>query len=599
MAEQRRSASRWPWLRRGLIALSVTLLIGTVLLAGYLMQLDRRITSTFEGRRWSVPAVVFARPLELYPGLELSTLTLIEELERVGYVSRPEAVLPGEYALNDNGLSLYLRAFSYPEGPRPAQRLQIRIEGGRLSALTVPGEGPAVELPLLRLDPPSIGSIYPSHGEDRVVLAPEQVPDLLRAALIAVEDQRFEAHHGFDLRGILRAAWTNLRHGGFEQGGSTLTQQLVKSYFLSNERTLSRKLQELAMAVVLETRFSKADLLNAYINEIYLGQAGQRAVHGFGLGAQFYFNKPLDELELAEIAALVAIIRGPSYYNPYRFPKRVRQRRDLVLDKLHSGGVIDDEALAEAVATPLSVVTGRRKGGTYYPAFMDIVRQELSLRYDERQLASDGLRVFTTLDPRLQDHLDPRNRRSPEGPRGSPYAREQTDEPPALEAAAVVSDTQTGELLAVAGGRRANFDGYNRALKAQASDRLTDQARDLPDRAGAGRDARDPDRRPPARIAGSRRQSLDAAELRRNQSRHRVSLGRALAQSLNLATVQLGLDLGVERIRDRIKALTGHETANPYPSLLLGAEELTPLAVTELYTLLSPAVASRCDRAAW
>ena len=571
------TAHGWRWLKRLALALSFCVLLAAVLLAGYLVQLDRRITSTFEGRRWSVPAVVYARPLELYPGLAVDALTLVEELERVGYASSPAARLPGEYTLAGNELVVHLRGFTFPEGPRTAQRVRATFASQRLASLVDTG---GQLLPLLRIDPPSIGSIYPNHGEDRVVLAPEQVPELLRAALKAVEDQRFDDHHGFDLRGILRAAWTNLRSGGFEQGGSTLTQQLVKSYFLSNERTLSRKLKELAMAVVLEARFGKADLLNAYINEIYLGQAGQRAIHGFGLGAQFYFNKPLNELALAEIATLVAIIRGPSYYNPFRYPKRLRERRDLVLTKLASTGVIDDAALGEARATPLSVVTGQRRGGTYYPGFMDLVRRELANRYDDEQLASDGLRVFTTLDPRVQDHLDQvidaRLRRL--------EARPQPDEAstPPLEAAAIVSDTQTGELLALAGGRRAGFDGYNRALDARrpigslikpvvyltALEQGATLATQIEDRQLALTDP-----------AGNlwTPQNFDG------KTYGTVSLSRALAQSLNLATVQLGLDLGVERIRDRIKALSGRTTANPYPSLLLGAEDLPPLAVAELY----------------
>ena len=273
-------------LRRALLALGFTALVAGLFTAGYLWRLDRTITETFEGRRWSVPAIVYASPLELYPGLALNAAALEAELVRLGYqrVSSTTLSHPGLYRTGPQGLDVYLRATQFVDGPRASQRARIKYAAdGRISEL----RSGVKELPVLRLDPAPIGSFFPSHGEDRVVLAPDQVPALLPAALKAIEDQAFDTHHGFDVRGIARALWVNVKEGAVRQGGSTLTQQLVKSYFLDNRRTLSRKLRELAMAVILELRFEKDDLMNAYINEIYIGQAGRRAVHGFGLGAQF------------------------------------------------------------------------------------------------------------------------------------------------------------------------------------------------------------------------------------------------------------------------------------------------------------------------
>ncbi|MEM6709696.1 MAG: transglycosylase domain-containing protein [Pseudomonadota bacterium] len=573
------------WLKKLLLAIALASLLFSVALIGYLVSLDRQITSTFEGRRWSVPAVVYARPLELYAGVPLGRRALLIELERVGYQRTPGPPLPGEYRVEGNRLELHLRAFRFAEGPRPAQRVNLTIEPEQITALADDQGKPRT---LIRVDPPSIGSIYPSHGEDRVVLTPEQVPELLRGALKVVEDQRFDSHHGFDWRGIARAFWVNVRSGSVRQGGSTLTQQLVKSYFLSDERTLERKLKELAMAVVLEARFSKGDLMNAYINEIYLGQAGERAIHGFGLGAQFYFNKPLNELALAELATLVAIIRGPSYYNPYRHPQRLIARRDRILASLAEAQLIDPAAATSAQAAPLTVTTGKRRGGTYYPAFMDLVREELADRFDTDALASNGLRVFTTLDPRLQDHVDEAvEERLLKLEARSATAEVATDVPaesPArLQAAVVVSDTQTGELLALGGGRDARFDGFNRALRASRpigslmkpvvflealaqgftlATQIEDRQLALTDPAG----------------------NLWTPQNFDGETRGTVSLARALAQSLNLATVQLGLTLGVEPVAKRLEQLSNAPVRNRYPSLLLGAEDMTPLAVTQLYS---------------
>jgi penicillin-binding protein 1B len=350
-----------------------------------------------------VPAVVYAQPLEIYVGSTLSMSDIGAELDRLGYQQQAQLNVPGMYKRTGTRLEIHLRGFQFMERLRASQRITVSFADGRVGAMTDPSGRP---VPLIRLDPLNIGSFFPSHGEDRIVLSPNQVPELLTESLKAVEDADFDRHWGFSLRGILRAAWVNLGAGEIRQGGSTLTQQLVKSYFLHNRQTYTRKLREVAMAIILELRYSKRDLLNAYVNEIYLGQDGIRAVHGFGLGSQFYFNKPLSELAVHELATLIAIIRGPSYYNPYRHPERTHARRDLVLDKMHAASLIDATSRDQAAAKPFQVIVGARSGGAYYPAFMDKVRAELNDLYAEQALTSEGLRVFTTLSPRSQDAVE-------------------------------------------------------------------------------------------------------------------------------------------------------------------------------------------------
>ena len=257
----------------------------------------------------------------------------------------------------------------------------------------------------MRLEPLLIGSVFPIHGEDRIVVAPAEVPPLLPRALKAVEDRHFDTHHGVDFGAIARAVWVNLKAGGIEQGGSTLTQQLVKSYFLDPRQTLGRKLREAVMALALERRFTKDDLMNAYINEIYLGQDGQRAVHGFGLASQFYFGKPLAELDVAEIALLVGVARGPSYYDPRRHADRALARRNLVLKLMSDQHVIEADEAREATAQPLKIV-GKVSGG-YYPAYLDFVRRTLRRDYREEDLTEAG----------LQDLHEPRSARAGGGGR--------------------------------------------------------------------------------------------------------------------------------------------------------------------------------------
>src|ERR687897_853258 len=333
--------------KRTILAASL-LVVGVLAIAllVWIIYLDRIITAQFEGRRWTLPARVFAEPLELYAGQSFSAETLEQELKRLGYRSVDKAEQPGSYNRRGARVELINRRFQFWDALQEPQLLSIVTRGNSIESMR---NGRGEDVPIFRLDPLLIGSIFPIHGEDRVVVRPDEVSRLLPAALKVVEDRKFDTHHGVDLGAIARAAFVNVRAGQIQQGGSTLTQQLVKSYFLDSRRTFGRKIEEAMMAMLLEIHFDKQDLMNAYINEIYLGQDGRRAIHGFGLASQFYFGKPAAELQLHEVALLVAIVRGPSYYDPRRHPQRVRERRDLVLKLMVEHGVID-KAVGEKAA---------------------------------------------------------------------------------------------------------------------------------------------------------------------------------------------------------------------------------------------------------
>ncbi len=541
--------------------------------AGYLLYLDRNITKTFEGRRWSVPAQLYARPTELYPTARISLVELETELKRLGYRLDPNLTTPGTFKRRGRQLDIHLRDFRFMERHRSAQRITVYFNGDEIRQLT----GRSGDIPLLRLDPAVIGSFFPSHGEDRIILTPDEVPELLAEGLKAIEDRGFDKHVGFSLRGILRALVANIRSGERAQGGSTLTQQLVKSYYLDNRRTYERKLQEVAMAFILDARFSKEDILTAYVNEIFLGQNGARAIHGFGLGAQFYFNKPLTELDPDEIATMISIIRGPSFYNPFRHPERALERRNRILNTFHKDGLIDETQFNVAVAQPIGVVASPNSAGAYYPAFLDQVRAELKEVYDSSDLSSRGLRIFTTIDPRLQDDVQ----RSITRTLGQIETDRRIDSG-ALQAAAIVADTQTGEIQALVGGRKGRVDGFNRALSAQRpvgslikpvvylvaleqGHHLASIVKDEP------LTLTPPNGQPwsPKNFDGEYRGDLP--------------LVRALAQSLNLATVHLGTTIGLDHVQNRFADLVGRAPRNRYPSLLLGAEDLSPMEMLGLY----------------
>jgi len=570
--------------RRPGVAAFVTLFVLFVL---FLLYLDWSITKRFEGRRWDLPAQVYARPLELYAGLALAPEKFERELRRLGYrpdENRPHR--PGSFRTGRETIELVTRTFQFWDELQGSTFLSIEFDDDRISHLSDAG----TEIPIMRLDPLLVGSIFPGDGEDRLIVTPDQVPALLTAALKIVEDRRFDWHFGVDPIAILRAFVANIRAGEVTQGGSTMTQQLVKSYFLDNRQTLWRKIREAFMAVILEVHFEKDDLLNAYINEIYLGQDGSRAIHGFGLASQFYFSKPLDELKLHEIALLVALVRGPAYYDPRRYPERALDRRALVLKLMAEYGVLTEEQARLAADRELGIWDTRIAGASYYPAFLQLVRRQLARQYREEDLTSEGLRVFTALDPLVQASVE---RRLAEGlehldARGTPDDSG-TAEPSeaSLAGAVVVTSTQSGEVLAIVGGRRAGYDGFNRALDA----RRTIGSLIKPVVYLAALQSED------YTLASAIEDDeiivpLDNGDVWAptnfgGEPHGTVSLLRALVESFNMATVRLGVEIGVENIADLLFELGLPRHVNPFPSLLLGAVEMAPIEVAQIYNTLA------------
>jgi penicillin-binding protein 1B len=564
--------------RRILASVGILLSVATMAFGIWVFKLDRQVTRQFEGRRWTLPAQVYAQPAELFVGRALSADALEQSLQRLGYQRvENKAELPGSYSRQGTQIDLVSRRFQFWDALQESAPLTVRTSG---NAIVQMHDSRQQEVPLFRLDPLLIGSIFPMHGEDRVVAAPEEVPELLPAALKVVEDRKFESHRGVNPSAILRAAIVNLRAGQIEQGGSTLTQQLVKSYFLDNRRTLGRKIEEAIMAVLLERRFSKADLMNAYINEIYLGQDGRRAIHGFGLASQFYFGKPLAELQLHEVVTLVAVVRGPSYYDPRRNAGRALARRDLVLKLMAEEGVITPEAARRAAEQPLAVVgAGKQAASSYYPAFLDLVRRTLRRDYREEDLTEAGLRIFATLDPLVQaqaeralsQELDRIDKASQTGSR-SP-----------LEGVVIVTAPQSGEVIAMVGGRRAGFAGFNRALDASRSiGSLVKPVVYLAAIETGQYNAASIIEDAPVSVKLANGKTWEPHNISM-ESYGPVPLVRALAQSLNQATVHLGMAVGLPEVTRKFVALGLEKEPPQLPAVLLGSIDLSPFEVAQLY----------------
>jgi len=549
-----------------------------VLLAAlYVLYLDIIVVRQFEGRRWSLPAQVYAAPLELYAGLGLMLPEVERELQRLHYRRAERPDHPGTYRLQGEHLEVSLRPARFADETREAQLLTISGGPAGIASLR---DGSGREVPVLRLEPLLIGSIFPIHGEDRIVVTPAEVPTLLPAALKAVEDRRFDTHHGVDPLAMLRAAWVDARAGQIEQGGSTLTQQLVRSYFLNSRQTLSRKLREAVMAIALDAHFTKADLMNAYINEIFLGQDGARAIHGFGLASQFYFGKPPAELDLSEVALLVAVVRGPSYYDPRRHPARALQRRNLVLRIMGEQGVVRPADAAAAARRALGVSS--RPSGAYYPAYLDFVRRTLRRHYHEEDLTAAGLRIYTSLDPRAQeqaesalehelDRLD-RAHRHPQA---------------ALEGAVVVTAPHSGDVIAIVGGRDVGYDGFDRALDARRPMGSLVKPFIYLTALESGRyNAATVVQDEPVDVKLTSGQHWQPENFT-HQVYGAVPVVRALAESLNLATVGIGLSLGLPKVAATLQRFGLPQPPAQVPAMLLGAIDISPLETAQLFNGLA------------
>lgn len=527
------------------------------------------------------PTRIYAQPLVLYEGQTLDTDAVEGYLERVGYraVSRRPRN-PGEFRLTSRRLELEQRAFRHMGRVLTEGHATVELtRGGRVSDIEIEHEGSAR---YLVLEPPMLRTVTGREGEDRVPVPLEQIPDVLPQAVLAVEDRRFYHHHGIDVIRVVGAGLANVRAGRLSQGGSTITQQLIKNRFLTPRRSFVRKIRELTMAVVLELRHSKEEILEAYLNEVYLAQDGRLAVHGVGRASQYFFGKDVRELDVHEAALLAGMIRGPSLYNPRRNPERARERRDLVLRMMRDAGVLDEDAFAHAVDRPLrlSDPTTRTPIGRY---FTDYVLQ--TLEDNLGPVVRRGHAVFTSLDVRVQafaeraarDGLRALEREHPDlTKRGAP-----------LQVAIVAIDPRTGGILAMVGGRDYGRSQFNRAVLARRQPGSAFKpvvALAALQRGGeftlASTIADEPlSVRTPAGLW----QPANYDE----RFRGTVTLRDALERSLNVPMARVGLAVGPERIVETAKRLGIGGPLPAVPSLALGTSEVTPLELTRAFAVFA------------
>jgi penicillin-binding protein 1B len=556
----------------------ILILLGIAGLFVYGWSLSKDIEKRFSGRRWSIPSMVYSDSTILYPGETINPDLLFQKLKRLGYrevLDKPGQ--KGEMRRKGVTLDLYLNDLDLPGQKRQGYPVEMIIKQGTIEDIT--NAASREPIALLELEPEELGLFFGPDREQRRLISIKDVPLQVQRAFFAAEDSRFFEHHGLDFRGIIRAIYSDILHKGAYQGGSTITQQLAKNYFLTPDRTLSRKLKEMMLAIVMETKYEKDEILEIYLNEIYFGQKGSVAVNGLGEASYCYFGKPANELTLDEAATVAGLVRAPNIYSPYNNPERSRARRNQVLKNMLKQKWIAQAEYDTASALPMKPA-GSQSYGRKAPYFIDYLSGQLEQLYSKEDLATLGLSIHTTLDTEVQ--------KAAETALANGLARfeklhpslKQKDPAKQLQGAIIVIQPKTGYILAMIGGRDYNVSQYNRITQARRQpgstfkpfvylsslDRFTPATRlsNIPTTYKlAGQDWTPENYEPMAE--------------------QEMSMRMALAHSVNIATVDLAMRVGMENIVKTTSAFHFSTPLEPYPSMALGAMEVIPIELARAY----------------
>lgn len=581
--------------RRLLISGSIVLLIAILSIAIYMVILSKEIDQRFSGRPWDIPSRVYSDTTLLYTGQKINFDLLTKKLGRLGYRNLDHAPeKQGEMSVSANSISIYLHDFHTPTYHQDSKPVMIKVRKGQIISIKNLKTNSPVSL--LELEPEELMLYYGPKWERRQFLAIRKLPPHVEHAILAAEDHDYYEHQGISFRGIFRAIIQNLRAGKISQGASTVTQQVARMFFLTQEVTFRRKIKEQVIAVVLELKFTKSDILEIFLNETSWGQQGSAAIVGLEEAARFYFDKKASELSVAEAATLGVIIRNASYYSPYRNPEILLERRNAVLSIMHEKEWLDDNVLAEALETPLEAVgyTTRARRARY---FTDYLTDQLAELYPLDTLTREGLSIFTTIDTQVQQAAEEALNRGLARLEARDKRLQRKDPGESLQGAIVVMQPKTGYILAMAGGRNYGVSQFNRAVNAMrqpgsafkpfvyagALDRLT----------------------PVSKLSNSPQTFIIDGEpwIPKNYEEDapdELSLREALAYSQNIATVNMAFAsdfvlspeitfvnlsyvMGLKRLENVIRAFQLSPTETLYPAMVLGAKEVTPLMLARAY----------------
>jgi len=555
----------------------------------YVRQWDTVVTEKFRTHRWNFPSKIYSDTVLIYPGMDLKAMNFFERLTSLGYQPvHGDLTRKGDYTADNRQIDLYLHDFAYPGVEGAGRPVRLSLAGNTVARIEDLADH--IEIYSIDLEPELISGLYQGVWEERHLVSLDEVPPLLLRAIIDVEDQHFYKHHGIDGFGVMRALWINLRSGHVVQGGSTLTQQLMKNFFLTNERSAKRKLREALMALIVERRFSKQEILENYINEIYLGQKGAQGIYGLWEASRFYFSKEPQQLSVAEIAMLAGLIKAPNGYSPFRDPERAQRRRNYALTLMHRQGDISSEQFEQAVLEPLRVAPAVTEAKDA-PYFVDHVRQELAQSYPADVLTSEGLQIYTALDMHLQK-LAEHSLQTGLAELEKHHPRLRAEKPiDQLQGCVIAIQPQTGAIKAMMGGRDYRFTQFNRCTQALRQPGSVFKPFTY---LAAFEQTRRSDQPilPTTRIEDEPFEwSFDNQVWSpANYKKHylgQVTVREALEFSLNAATARLARQIGLPPIIDVARRMGISSPLPPYPSVVLGSAEVTPFEIAQAFTVLA------------
>ncbi|HSP33120.1 MAG TPA: PBP1A family penicillin-binding protein [Thermoanaerobaculia bacterium] len=577
-------------LRRNIFrAISIVVVVFLAGIGALFLYVYKESVGKFQLRRLSLPTRVFADLTPLKPGAPLGSDDVLEKLDRLGYRQNRVLAQPGDYMGGGAHIDIYLREFRHPSGTYPAQPVRITFNrAGAIDAVVSLKEPGAIEN--AALEPELLTSILSDQLENRQPVQLNQVPQHLQDAVIVTEDVRFWHHPGVDPIGVFRALGRNIRAHSVAQGGSTLTQQLVKNYYLTSERTMKRKILEAFMAIILDAKYSKQEILEAYLNDIYLGRNRSISIIGIGEASHFYFGKPVSEISIAQAAMLAGMIRGPNNYSPFANPQRAIERRNTVLGLMLQNKKIDQSTYQQAMSEPLPKKPFRQKTGLgSIPYYVDRVLQEMNTDYGVKDVKGQGYAIYTAIDLNAQNaaaQLVEQNLQNLERSHGNLRRA-----PTPLQGVLIHVDVGTGEIRALVGGRNYDISQFNRAINAKRQVGslfkpfvyLTAFEPSLSQQNITPATLVSDTRLPPMKKFNnwSPRNYEDAYH-------GTVTVAEALEQSMNSASVRVGLASGIPPILKTAHTLgVQQQLDDSNPSILLGAADIPPIEMADAYSTIA------------
>ena len=573
-------------IRLGIKLSIIAIPIALLFMFHYSKKVDKLISVKFDQeRRWNVPSTIYTDAEYIYTGFDVKARHLIKKLDRLSYRHVKKVSLPGDYSIGKTNIAIYLHDFEYPSQDFKGFSVKLNLENDKVvSIIKVDDKS---EIGLIRLEPEELAPIFDSAMEKRTLIQLNEVPEGLIASILLIEDERFFKHRGVDPRGIARAFVVNLKHGRVVQGGSTLTQQLVKNFFLYPRRSIWRKLNEMFIAWRIERAHTKSEILQAYLNEIYLGQRGTASINGVGEAAKYYFAKNVGQLTIAECAVIAGMIKAPNLYNAYKNPEKAIERRNIVLMKLYSAGLLSKDHYEESINEPIITPKLSIKNISA-PYFVDYVKTELAENFPSEILQSEGLKIFTTLDMTDQIFAE---KAVEDGLKSiESYYKKRLPKKDELQSCLLSISPTTGYVRAMVGGRDYSQSQFNRCYQAHRQTgstfkpfvyltALSSERSNVP--------------YTPASLIEDTSFTIESGgedwtpKNYDKEDHGMVTLRASLEHSYNIATAKIALETGLKNIIKTARDAGFQSHLSPVPSIALGAFEATPIELAYSYAVFA------------